>query len=80
MHRDAPLFAVRRDQQQRLLAEHEHRRVAEEMHGHDRRARGDRRVRSTTEGMLVRDVGHRIGAFSGESDTGFGAEMRPLRR
>ena len=41
MHRDALLRAVRRDEQQRFLAEREHRPSAEEMHGDDRRARRD---------------------------------------
>ncbi len=39
MHRDALLGAIRRDEQQRLLAEREHRLLAEEMHRNDRRAR-----------------------------------------
>ena len=42
VHRDALLVALARDQQQRLLAEHEGRGVAEEMHADHRRAGRDR--------------------------------------
>ena len=41
MDRDALLRAVRRDEQQRFLAERERGPAAEKMHGNDRRARRD---------------------------------------
>ena len=41
MQREPALIALVGDQHHRLLAQHEGRRAAEEMHGHHRRARGD---------------------------------------
>ncbi len=40
MHRHAD-FVLLAGKQQRFVAEHEHRRAAEEVHAHDRRAGGD---------------------------------------
>ena len=54
MNRDAPRFAFRLDEQQRLLAEHEHRRAAEKMRGDDRRPGSDGRVRSAMETVSLR--------------------------
>ena len=54
VHGDAPRFAFRLDEQHRLLAEHEHGRVAEKMRGHDRRAGSDGRVRSAMETVSAR--------------------------
>ena len=42
MNRHALLAAVRRHEQQRLLAEHERSATFQEMHGHDRRTGRDR--------------------------------------
>ena len=54
MHGDAPRLAVRFDEQQRFVAEHEHGGVAEKVRGDDRRAGRDRT------GAV--DDGNRIGA------------------